>query len=383
VKLGFRCECEMSSNAARKLHLLRTEGRAQNHDAGLDQEWPGDIDIKKINKGIKFFSDNFFSMFVNMLTGLLSLMYVEGIARVLHITNRSSTAPLSFSRYLSTLNHTLSWYRGVPEMLKSAARVRVLHRQAATVRNFSQYEMVVTQWAFVGPALLWPDKLGILVASPETEEGMAGLVHVMYLVGRELGIREDLNMCSGDLAEVREAAREILVTEIQPVFLADGGLSVSRELATNLLAGVKILNPFINPEGFSKWCEMTLLERPEVDVKDMDTFSLTMFRLQLKVLALFHVPVLGPMLRLVANKLMRLNIFLATDWEQWIIQDQQRSRESEQDKVLAVLQALLIIPLMVLGSLAGAATKKILSHKYEAMMGISILAISVAIMNLL
>ena len=40
-------------------------------------------------------------------------------------------------------------------------------------------------------------------------------MHVMYLVGRELGIREDLNMCSGDLAEVREAAREILVTEIK------------------------------------------------------------------------------------------------------------------------------------------------------------------------
>ena len=62
-------------------------------------------------------------------------MYIEGIARVLHITNKSNTAPLSFSRYLSTLNHTLSWYRGVPELLKSAARVRVLHRQAANMRK--------------------------------------------------------------------------------------------------------------------------------------------------------------------------------------------------------------------------------------------------------
>ena len=42
----------MSSNAARKLNLLRTEGRAQNHDVGLSQERPGDINIKKINKGI-------------------------------------------------------------------------------------------------------------------------------------------------------------------------------------------------------------------------------------------------------------------------------------------------------------------------------------------
>ena len=30
--------------------------------------------------------------------------------------------------------------------------------------------MVMTQWAYVGPALLWPDKLGISVTSPETEE---------------------------------------------------------------------------------------------------------------------------------------------------------------------------------------------------------------------
>ena len=37
----------------------------------------------------------------------------------------------------------------------------------------------------------------------------------MYLVGRELGIRDELNMCAGDLAEVREVAREILDTEIQ------------------------------------------------------------------------------------------------------------------------------------------------------------------------
>ena len=38
------------------------------------------------------------------------------------------------------------------------------------------------------------------------------------------------------------------------------------------------------------------------------------------MLALFHAPVLGAALRLAANKLMRLNIFLATDWEQWILQ---------------------------------------------------------------
>ena len=47
------------------------------------------------------------------VSGLLSLMYIETIALVLEVTDKSNSAPLSFSRYLSTLNHTLAWYRSV------------------------------------------------------------------------------------------------------------------------------------------------------------------------------------------------------------------------------------------------------------------------------
>ena len=54
---------------------------------------------------------------------------------------------------------------------------------------------------------------------------------------------------------------------------------------------------------------MTLLQRPEVDTGD----------LQLRFLAVFHTPVLGPVLRLGANNILRLNILVATDLEQWIL----------------------------------------------------------------
>ena len=41
---------------------------------------------------------------------------------------------------------------------------------------------------------------------------------------------------------------------LQPSFLTDSAPGVCRELAKHLLAGVKILNPFINPESFrSDW----------------------------------------------------------------------------------------------------------------------------------
>ena len=71
----------MSPETVRKLNLLRTVGRSQAHDEGLTQrategtgdgyegEMEDDMDIEKINKGILFFSDNFFSMFVSMLAG--------------------------------------------------------------------------------------------------------------------------------------------------------------------------------------------------------------------------------------------------------------------------------------------------------------------------
>ena len=67
----------MSSSAARKLSLLRTVGRTQSHEDGYiqrasekkDEDQDQDVDLEKLHKGIKFFSDNFFSMFVSMLTG--------------------------------------------------------------------------------------------------------------------------------------------------------------------------------------------------------------------------------------------------------------------------------------------------------------------------
>ena len=60
--------------------MLRTEGRKVPHDHGYksehetknDQQNNSDtynIDVNKLNEGIYFFQQNFFSMFVSMLTG--------------------------------------------------------------------------------------------------------------------------------------------------------------------------------------------------------------------------------------------------------------------------------------------------------------------------
>ena len=62
-----------------KLNLLKTEGRNLSHDHGYYKESQNNnnsdcsdylkYDEKRLARGISFFRNNFFSMFVNMLTG--------------------------------------------------------------------------------------------------------------------------------------------------------------------------------------------------------------------------------------------------------------------------------------------------------------------------
>ena len=94
-------------------------------------------------------------MFVCMLTGLLSLMYIESIAAVLHLTRNSGSPGLAFKRYLATLRHTLRWYQGTTSLVDSLVVVRARHQHAAQLSSGSkhtmtQYDMVLTQWAFIG-----------------------------------------------------------------------------------------------------------------------------------------------------------------------------------------------------------------------------------------
>ena len=70
----------------------------------------------------------------------------------------------------------------------------------------SQFDMVVTQWAFVGPALIFSKKLGM---SHVPDEDFKALVHQLYLVGKALGVRDEYNLCTGTLEEVKAYCRAI------------------------------------------------------------------------------------------------------------------------------------------------------------------------------
>ena len=160
--------------------ILISEGKLRPHDTKRDVLREIDSDLTE--KGCKMFRENVFSMFVCMLSGLFTLMYIPTIVKVLHNTGQSSTPETAFRRYLKTLNHMLRWYDETPqERNESLKIVRKVHANVAAKNPMTQYDMVLTQWAFVAPVLLKPLEFGV---SHQEKEGFDGLRYIIFLVGQ-------------------------------------------------------------------------------------------------------------------------------------------------------------------------------------------------------
>jgi len=332
-----------------KFSLLILQGPKLPHNIGLKTSDKLELEYQDelIEHGISFFNRNFFSMFVCMLAGLLSLMYIESIAFVLNFTGRSGSAPLAFTRYLATLKHTISWYRGVNELKQSLKVVRSKHQHAANIsseqeHSMTQYDMVLTQWAFIGPALLYPKKLGISI---NNWDDFRGLVYIMYLVGRDLGIKEELNLCGGtDMEQTIEYSDLILKEIISKKFSSEDSSDTCKSMVLHLLNGVNMLNPFIDQTAFHEWTNQILSGQQQKETKVLSNFSHFLLQTQIYVLGtLMHTPTIGGILASLANNLMRLNIFLAIEWSSYMV-DNYHKNHSGNSSIFGNAGAFLAIP---------------------------------------
>lgn len=340
--------------ARERLGRLLHEGKLLEHDQGLTsthdrRDRDGDVDLDMVQEGVNYFQANYFSMFVCMMTGLLSLMYINSITVILHLTGKSSSPSLAYQRYLMTMRHTSTWYKGpgVDSMIRSLRMVKVKHRAAAkqALRKgylMSQYDMVLTQWAFIGPALLFPSSLG-LPPPP------SGLVYMMMLVGRYLGVAEELNLCSGGLARATLYSHLILTQVVQPALLPGRRSTEAEELENSLLKSVNMMVPFIEASAFKHWFLSLLSQHSSPSsCEHLSILSTLLLRAQTLLLeTVLHLPVLGSIFRPVINILMRLAIFLNTDWEWLVIKFHE---VVSWPPWFLILQAMVTIPVLYLGS---------------------------------
>jgi len=77
----------------------------------------------------------------------------------------------------------------------------------------NQMDMAITQFAFVGLFILFPDRFG---AHSVSDEDMGCFVHLWRCLGYILGLEDRYNFCNGDLETVRQRTRDIIRLWMKP-----------------------------------------------------------------------------------------------------------------------------------------------------------------------
>lgn len=211
-----------------ELHAEMLEGEAQPWELLVNCPQPPPwLKPDVFRRGQAFFFDNFIQCLQSFLFAIVPGFSVTRLAIPLLLTGRSDTPSKAVRRYMETIRYLLLWFNGDVFEEGSAAnrsliRVNRLHAEAAAMmqkhsgRYFTQYDMLLVQYAFVAVIVLYPAEMGIRCG----EADLLGYVHFWRVVAHGLGVVERWNLCtSDDLADVREKCHAIEAVVVVPAIL--------------------------------------------------------------------------------------------------------------------------------------------------------------------
>ena len=213
------------------------------------------LETEKVKKTLH---DHLFAVCVNLLCGLYCLLHVPSVARVLEATKATGNPYGAFKRYYYTTMHVIQWFNRPEDYHKSVRAIRGIHLNAfkhslAKGLDVTQYEMILTQWAFVGPIVLFPDRSGL--ASMSCSQKMRYL-ELMFNIGKDMGVKNEYNICLGSYEEVKFRCHEVLRLAIRPWMRSKG----PHTQADVMLEGIHILTPALDPEAFKVWTRNLVCE---------------------------------------------------------------------------------------------------------------------------
>lgn len=239
--------------------------------------------------------------------------YFTKSLKTLKSTGESDSKYNLFHRYLATVRHVQKWYEGdvwdvKDPAHKSLASVRSMHARVANkmaqlndgVVYVSQWEMAVTQWAFVGPMVLFRSKVGLHSC---TEEQYESLIHFWRVIGYLLGMEDQYNLCTGDYEQVLAACKYMMDKEYKKhVAISDPS---SMTMAENVAEAMHIIDPMITWETMANYIYELVDEPCPVPLKFTDWICYSLMRFVMQYLLQF------PSLRGMLNDLFRWRLSIA------------------------------------------------------------------------
>ncbi|CAG9808283.1 unnamed protein product [Chironomus riparius] len=149
-------------------------------------------------------------MMFAMYLGLVAILAIPSVLKILIYTKKSSPTEAAYKRYIQTIFHTLRWFRYdlKPGTIawNSLETVRKMHLYAscsassAKVGIISQIDLSITQFSFMGFAVLFRKELGIQCDNNEMED----FCHFWRVIGHLHGIKDEFNVCCSTLEETEE-----------------------------------------------------------------------------------------------------------------------------------------------------------------------------------
>lgn len=131
------------------------------------------------------------------------------------------------------------------------ARVAARMQQRRTTADVyvSQWDMAVTQWAFVGTLVLFKGDVGLHGVS---NADVDALVHFWRGVGWLLGIADEYNLCAGGLDDVEKACGAMLKEEYLVRVRDSNPESVS--MIRGVVSALRMLDPTLSPPAMIAYC---------------------------------------------------------------------------------------------------------------------------------
>ncbi|GBN44102.1 hypothetical protein AVEN_29726-1 [Araneus ventricosus] len=242
--------------------------------------------------------------------GVLLSFYFSKTTKTFMFTGESSTKNKLFHRYLTTTRYVQKWYEGdVWDVNDSAQRtlsiVRSMHTRVTkkmTCLNdggvyISQWDMVLGQWAFVGPIVLFRSLVGL---HGWTNDDYDAILHFWRTIGYLLGIEDKLNLRHGSYNQVVTSCKKLLHKDYKQGVEKVDPISVAME--KNVTEAMSMVEPSYTWPALATYIyELVGLPCP-VDMCIIDKICYSLIHFMMTYLIKFH------RFRICENKLTRWKI---------------------------------------------------------------------------
>ena len=341
------------------LETLRLNGkrfRSDHNQPGLLNR-PSWFDSAMFENAKSVYARHFMAINFAHLSGLILLVRITSIHNTLSSTGKSDSVSKLFRRYYQTLVHVKQWYEG--DIFEPGSRahqslliVRGMHNKVSAKLNaaqqttnttsgqaddpngstrlpsgqsrrdvngnfdaqqvhISQYDIMLTQFAFVGFIVTRAKHVGLI--KEFTQYDLESLLHFWRVIGHYLGASDECNLCSRKLSDTIKLCETIMELELKRSTLENLSSSPPAVMSLNIVRSLKFI-PMLTFYGITRY----LFELMDLDASHLEAKSTRYSRLSYTLIKLVmsHLLAYRP-LRWFNNGLTRLSIFCVGKVEAW------------------------------------------------------------------